>query len=62
LLPAGAVAGWGLHPLKSAALSRRTPYTDLGGWRRRFGPVICQRLTIRLVDQVDVVGMFLVNA
>src|ERR1700730_11780896 len=25
LLPAGAVVGWGLHPLESAALSRRTP-------------------------------------
>src|SRR5262249_43999112 len=25
LLPAGAVAGWGLHPLESATLSRRTP-------------------------------------
>jgi hypothetical protein len=25
LLPAGAVAGWDLHPLESAALSRRTP-------------------------------------
>src|SRR5580692_6453112 len=25
LLPAGPVAGWGLHPLESAALSRRTP-------------------------------------
>ena len=25
LLPAGAVAGWGLHQLESAALSRRTP-------------------------------------
>src|SRR5271169_914973 len=30
LLPAGAVAGWGLHPLESAALSRRTPFGDLG--------------------------------
>jgi hypothetical protein len=29
LLPAGAVAGWGLHPLESAALSRRTPGADL---------------------------------
>jgi hypothetical protein len=29
LLPAGAVAGWGLHPLESAALSRRTPQTDM---------------------------------
>src|SRR3981189_1331631 len=29
LLPAGAVAGWGLHPLESAALSRRTPITDI---------------------------------
>ena len=41
---------------------RNRPYTDLGGWRRRFGPVICQRLTIRLVDQVDVVDVFLINA
>jgi hypothetical protein len=24
LLPAGAVAGWALHPLENAALSRRT--------------------------------------
>src|SRR5271170_4905452 len=29
LLPAGAVAGWGLHPLESAALSRRTPIADM---------------------------------
>lgn len=28
LLPAGAVAGRGLHPLESAALSRRTPFSD----------------------------------
>jgi hypothetical protein len=28
LLPAGAVAGWALHPLESAAFSRRTPTTD----------------------------------
>jgi hypothetical protein len=25
LLPAGAVAGWGLHPLESAVFARRTP-------------------------------------
>jgi hypothetical protein len=24
------VAGWGFHPLESAALSRRTPTTDYG--------------------------------
>jgi hypothetical protein len=30
LLPAGAFAGWGLHPLESAALSRRTPNSDIG--------------------------------
>src|SRR6516162_1304766 len=30
LLPAGAVAGWGLQPLESAALSRRTPEADGG--------------------------------
>jgi hypothetical protein len=29
LLPAGAVAGWDLHPLESAAFSRRTPTTDI---------------------------------
>jgi hypothetical protein len=38
LLPAGAVAGWGSHPLESAALSRRTPIRDIGSlcsiWRR----------------------------
>src|ERR1700694_1368724 len=33
LLPAGAIAGWGLHPLESAALSRRTPRTDICGER-----------------------------
>jgi hypothetical protein len=27
--PAGAVAGWDLHPLKSAAFSRRTPTADI---------------------------------
>src|SRR6266852_3015905 len=33
LLPAGAVAGWGLHPLESAALSRRTPIAAIrGSW------------------------------
>src|SRR4029077_8043384 len=29
LLPAGAVAGWDLHPLESAAFSRREPKADL---------------------------------
>src|SRR5664279_2336968 len=29
LLPAGAVAGWGSHPLENAALSRRTPEPDI---------------------------------
>src|SRR5262244_3934170 len=33
LLPAGAFAGWDLHPLESAALSRRTPLADIN---RRF--------------------------
>jgi hypothetical protein len=28
LLPAGAFAGWGLHPLESAAFSLRTPAAD----------------------------------
>src|SRR5258708_6290929 len=34
LLPAGAVAGWDLHPLESAALSRRTPDADIQRSRR----------------------------
>ena len=29
LLPAGAVAGWDLHPLESAAFSRRTPLAEI---------------------------------
>jgi hypothetical protein len=29
LLPAGAFAGWALHPLESAALSRRTPFAEV---------------------------------
>jgi len=29
LLPAGAIAGWGLHPLESAAFARRTPLADM---------------------------------
>jgi hypothetical protein len=33
----GAVAGWDLHPLESAALSRRTPEGDVEAPRCRFG-------------------------
>jgi hypothetical protein len=32
LLPAGAVAGWDLHPLESAAFPRRTPGADVTYW------------------------------
>src|SRR6202049_2961326 len=35
LLPAGAVAGWDLHPLESAAFSRRTPPPDIPALHRR---------------------------
>ena len=38
LLPAGAVAGWGLHPLESAALSRRTPQADMAQPRLKLQP------------------------
>src|ERR1700730_10231421 len=50
LLPAGAVAGRGLHPLESAALSRRTwstaldprPFTEVTGSAfGRYGPRWC---------------------
>src|ERR1700676_4607224 len=30
LLPDGAIAGWDLHPLESAAFARRTPIPDIG--------------------------------
>jgi hypothetical protein len=33
LLPAGAFAGWDLHPLESAALSRRTPLPAIARFR-----------------------------
>ncbi len=36
-LPAGAFAGWDLHPLESAALSRRTPIGDIG---RACSPIL----------------------
>jgi hypothetical protein len=41
LLPAGAVAGWDLHPLENAALSRRTPIAVLsqGKLLRRSKPL-----------------------
>jgi len=29
VLPAGAIAGWDLHPLENAALPRRTPQADI---------------------------------
>jgi hypothetical protein len=32
----GAVAGWGSHPLESAALSRRTPGTDVPAYGLTF--------------------------
>src|ERR1019366_8521349 len=35
LLPAGAVAGWDLHPLESAAFTRLTPEADLRPATRR---------------------------
>ena len=39
MLPAGAVAGWGLHPLESAAFARRTPDSDIGV--TGFGRIVC---------------------
>ncbi|MBT1515422.1 hypothetical protein KIP88_33605 [Bradyrhizobium sp. SRL28] len=30
-LPAGAIAGWDLHPLEIVAFTRRTPGTDMAG-------------------------------
>src|SRR6266404_3517850 len=44
--PGQAVAGWDLHPLESAALSRRTPTADIG--KQRPGSIGCPFLTRRL--------------
>src|ERR1700681_678792 len=38
MLPAGAVAGWDLHPLESAAFARRTPQPDVA--RPKAGTVV----------------------
>jgi hypothetical protein len=48
LLPAGAVAGWDLHPLESAAFSRRTPNPDLGSLRTasQSAPIVCIRYSL----------------
>jgi hypothetical protein len=42
LLPAGAIAGWGLHPLESAAFARRTPGADSGP-ETKAGPFLTQQ-------------------
>jgi hypothetical protein len=41
LLPAGAFAGWGLHPLESAAFARRTPTADI---RKAANPLGASRV------------------
>jgi hypothetical protein len=40
LLPAGAVAGWVLHPLESAAFARRTPQADIPALFKRYVPPV----------------------
>ena len=42
LLSAGGVAGWALHPLESAAFSRRTPNADLCNRTKRPRLVNCR--------------------
>jgi hypothetical protein len=51
LLPAGAVAGWALHPLESAALSRRTPITDILV-TKIFGSTECTARSKDLLDSI----------
>jgi len=49
LLPAGAVAGWGLHPLENAAFPRRTPEADVPPYtRQHVGLFSEQSLLLRL--------------
>jgi hypothetical protein len=51
LLPAGAVAGWGLHPLENAALARRTPIPAVGG-----DPVIGNRSILSAIVLLLIAG------
>jgi hypothetical protein len=50
LLPAGAIAGWGLHPLESAAFSRRTPKADI---HAIIGSASKAGAALRLPIQID---------
>jgi hypothetical protein len=47
LLPAGAFAGWDLHPLESAAFSRRTQTAVIQPWQGE------QRRLIAVLDRKD---------
>jgi hypothetical protein len=51
LLPAGAFAGWGSHPLESAAFSRRTQIAVI---RRRRGAWVKGPKTVNHPHQVGV--------
>jgi len=67
LLPAGAIAGWALHPLESAALSRRTPTAVVrAGKRGAADPLECPKCkgpmrVIALIDDPVVVREILVH-
>src|SRR5262245_41425381 len=41
LLPAGAFAGWDLHPLESAALARRTAISDIAWPQMKPATTLC---------------------
>jgi hypothetical protein len=56
LLPAGAVAGWDLHPLESAALSRRTPPADIAMCQQMSGTDINTAAAISAYDQTNIDG------
>jgi hypothetical protein len=47
LLPTGAVAGWDLHPLESAAFSRRTPKAEMGKQHLDLFPAATSSLVFR---------------
>jgi hypothetical protein len=47
LLPAGAVAGWDLHPLERAACSQRTPISDIGHPAPTAADAIPEPLSVR---------------
>jgi antirestriction protein ArdC len=62
LLPTGAVAGWRLHPLENAALSRRTPIAVTRRIAELTAAFLCAHLGIEgELRHADYIGHWLIR-